>query len=101
MLNPCLLCGHGDEVVGAGGPGDLADVEREAVWRSHGAGDDDHLICLESSMHTPYLARHYRRNMVSSLPRGMPKVVDYRQTGVQASTNPENTSLRCPQTISS
>ena len=43
----------------------------------------------------------YRRNMVGSLPRGMPKVVDYRQTGVQASTNPENTSLRCPQTISS
>ena len=25
-----------------------------------------------------------RRNMVSSLPRGMPKVVDYRQTGAQA-----------------
>jgi hypothetical protein len=25
-----------------------------------------------------------RQNMVDSLPRGMPKVVDYRQTGVQA-----------------
>ena len=25
-----------------------------------------------------------RRNMVSSLPRGMSKVVDYRQTGAQA-----------------
>ena len=25
-----------------------------------------------------------QRNMVSSLPRGMPKVVDYRQTGAQA-----------------
>jgi hypothetical protein len=25
-----------------------------------------------------------RRNMVGSLPRGMPKVVDYRQTGAQA-----------------
>ena len=25
-----------------------------------------------------------RQNMVGSLPRGMPKVVDYRQTGVQA-----------------
>jgi hypothetical protein len=26
-------------------------------------------------MHTPYLARHCRRNMVGSLSRGMPKVV--------------------------
>ena len=30
------------------------------------------------------LCRDSRRNMVSSLPRGMPKVVDYRQTGAQA-----------------
>jgi hypothetical protein len=34
--------------------------------------------------HTPYLARHCRQNLVGSLPRGMPKVVDYRQIGVQA-----------------
>ena len=79
-----LLHGHGDEVVGASGPGDLADGEREAVRRSHGAGDDDHLVRLGSSTHTPYLARHCRRNMVGSLPRGMPKVVDYRQTDAQA-----------------
>ena len=26
----------------------------------------------------------YRRNMIGSLPRGMPKVVDYRQTDAQA-----------------
>ena len=26
----------------------------------------------------------YRRNMVGSLPRGMPKVIDYRQTDAQA-----------------
>jgi hypothetical protein len=39
---------------------------------------------LESSTHTPYLARHCRWNMVGSLPRGMPKVVDYRQTDAQA-----------------
>ena len=75
---------RGDEVVGASGPGDLANGEREAVRHSHGAGDDDHLVCLESSTHTPYLARHCRRNMVGSLPRGMPKVVDYRQTDAQA-----------------
>ena len=76
--------GHGDGDVRAGGPSDLADGEREAIWRSHGTRDDDHLVRLESSTHTPYLARHYRRNMVGSLPRGMPKVVDYRQTDMQA-----------------
>jgi hypothetical protein len=42
------------------------------------------LARLKSSTHTPYLARHCRQNLVDSLPRGMPKVVDYRQTGVQA-----------------
>ena len=76
--------GHGDGDVRAGGPSDLADGEREAVGRSHGAGDDDHLVCLESSTHTPYVAHHCRRNMVDSLPRGMPKVVDYRQIDAQA-----------------
>ena len=64
-------------IVEASGPGDLADGEREAVRRSHGTRDDDQLVRLESSMHTPYLARHCRRNMVGNLPRGMPKVVDY------------------------
>ena len=83
-MNPRLLHGHGDEVVGASGLGDLADGECEAVRRSHGARDDDHLVRLGSSTHTPYLACHYRRNMVSSLPRGMPKVIDYQQTGAQA-----------------
>jgi hypothetical protein len=29
-------------------------------------------------MHTPYLVHHCRRDMVGSLPRGMPNVVDYR-----------------------
>ena len=77
-MDPRLLRGHGDEVVRASGLGDLTDGEREAVRRSHGTGDDDHLVRLESIMHTPYLACHCRRNMVSSLPRGMPKVVDYR-----------------------
>ena len=55
-----LLRGHGDEVVGASGPGDLADGEREAIWRSHGTRDDDHLVRLGSSTHTPYLACHCR-----------------------------------------
>ena len=59
-MNPRLLHGLGDEVVGAGGLSDLANGEREAVRRSHGARDDDHLVCLESSTHTPYLAHHYR-----------------------------------------
>ena len=68
-----LLRGHGDKVVGASGPGDLADGEREAVRYSLGAGDDDHLVRLGSSTHTPYLARHYRRNMVGSLPRVCPR----------------------------
>ena len=27
-------------------------------------------------MHTPYLARHCRRNLVGSLPKGMPMEVD-------------------------
>ena len=83
-MNLCLLRDHGDEVVRAGGLGDLTDGEREAVWRSHGTGDEDHLVRLESSTHTPYLACHCRRNMVGSLPRGMPKVVDCRQTDAQA-----------------
>ena len=48
-----LLCGHGDEVVEASGPGDLTDGEREAVRCSHEARDDDHLVRLESSTHTP------------------------------------------------
>ena len=83
-MDPRLLRGHGDEVVGASGLGDLADGEREAVGHSHGTIDDDHLVRLESSTHTPYLACHYQQNMVSSLPRGMSKVVDYRQTDAQA-----------------
>ena len=78
------LRGRGDKVIRAGGPRDLADREREARRRGHGVGEDDHLARLESCTHTPYLARHCRQNLVGSLPRGMPKVVDCRQTGVQA-----------------
>ena len=68
--------GHGHEAAGASRPGDLADGEHEAFYHGHGNRDDDHLVRLESCMHTPYLARHYRRKLVGSLPRGMPKVVD-------------------------
>jgi hypothetical protein len=81
-----LLHGCDDEVVGAGGPGDLADREREARRRGHGVGEDDHLTRLKSSTHTPYLVCHCRQNLVGSLLRGMPKVVDCRQTGVQATS---------------
>ena len=59
-MNLRLLHGHGDEVVGASGLGDLADGEREAVRRSCRARDDDHLVRLGSSTHTPYLTRHCR-----------------------------------------
>ena len=41
-------------------------------------------VAMEPGMMTPYLAHHCRRNMVGSLPRGMPKVVDYWQTDAQA-----------------
>jgi hypothetical protein len=30
---------------------------------------------LGSCTHTPYLARHCRRNLIGNLPRSMPKVV--------------------------
>jgi hypothetical protein len=36
---------------------------------------ESHLACMGVRTHTPYLACHYRRNVVDSLPRGMPKVV--------------------------
>jgi len=72
----CPLCDHGGEAVGADGPGDLADGEREAVHHGRKVGDDDHLFRLEA-VRTPYLARHCQRNMVRSLPRGMSKIVDY------------------------
>ena len=35
-----------------------------------------HLVRYGISMHTPYLVRHCQRNLVSSLPRGIPTVVD-------------------------
>ena len=35
-----------------------------------------HLVHHGINTHTPYLAHHYRRNLVSSLPRGIPTVVD-------------------------
>jgi hypothetical protein len=62
----------------------MDDREREARRRGHGIGEDDHLARLKSSTHTSYLARRYRQNLVGSLPRGMPKVVDCWHTDVQA-----------------
>jgi hypothetical protein len=50
----------------------------ETVHHGCGVRDDDHLARLGSCTHTPHLARHCRRNLVSSLSRGMPKVVIYR-----------------------
>ena len=46
------------------------------LGKDHGAWEADHLARHGISTHTPYLARHYRRNMVDSLLRGMPTVVD-------------------------
>jgi hypothetical protein len=42
------------------------------------------ILFVWGAVRTPLPARHCQRNMVGSLPRGMPKVVDYRQTGAQA-----------------
>jgi hypothetical protein len=52
--------------------------------RGHGVGEDDHLALLKSSTHTTYLACHCRQNLVGTLLRSMSKVVDWWQTGVQA-----------------
>jgi len=65
-------------------PCDLADGEREAFSHGSGSRDDDHLVRLESCTHTPYLARHYRRKLVGSLPWGIPVVVVYQRIGAQA-----------------
>jgi len=56
----------------------------ESVRHGHEDGDDDHLARLGSCTHGPYLPRHCRRKLVGSLPWGIPTVVDYRQTGSQA-----------------
>ena len=64
--------------------GDLADGECEAFYHGSRRGDDDHLVHVESCTHTPYLARHCRRKLVNSLPCGIHMVVDYHQTGAQA-----------------
>ena len=63
--------------VGANDLGHGSDRE-DLAWlgKGHGAQKGDHLVRHEFSTYTPYLARHYRRNLVDSLPRGMPIVVD-------------------------
>ena len=53
--------------------------DREGLtWlrKDHGAQEANHLARHGISTHTPYLMRHCRRNIVGSLPRGMPAVVD-------------------------
>ena len=44
--------------------------------KGHGAQESDYLVGHGISMHTPYLACQCHQNMVDSLPRGMPTVVD-------------------------
>ena len=63
--------------VEADDPGHGSDRE-DLAWcgKGHGARKGDHLVRHEFSTHTPYLARHYRRNTSGSLPRGMPMIVD-------------------------
>ena len=46
------------------------------LGKDHGAREADHLARDGISTHTPYLAHHYRRNMVGSLSRVMTAVVD-------------------------
>ena len=50
----------------------------DLAWlrKGHGAQKMGHLARHGLTTHTPYLARHYRRNTSGSLPRGMPTVVD-------------------------
>ena len=63
--------------VGANDPSNGTDREDLArLEKGHGARESNHLVGHGISTHTPYMARHYRRNMVGSLPRGMPMVVD-------------------------
>ena len=89
----CLCCprldlsffqGRGRKATTVSRPSDLADGEHETLGHGGGSWDDDHLARLVSCTHTPYLARHCRRKLVGSLPWGIPTVVDYRQTGAQA-----------------
>jgi len=83
-LDLVLFQSQGREATGTSCLGDLADGEREAFSHGSGSRDDDHLVRLESCTHTPYLVHHYRQKLVGSLPWGMPTVVVYRQTCVQA-----------------
>jgi len=68
-------------------PGDLDDCKREAFGHGSRSRDDDHLVCLESCMHTPYLACHCRRKLVGSLPWGIPTVVVYQRICAHASNS--------------
>ena len=70
--------GRGCKAAAMSGPSDLPDGEREAFSHDRGSWNDHHLVRQESYTHTPYLARHYRRKQVGSLPWGIPTVVVYR-----------------------
>ena len=65
------------DAVGADDLGHRFDHEG-LTWlgKDHGAQEADHLACHEISTHTPYLACHCQQNMVGSLSRGMPMIVD-------------------------
>ena len=67
-LDLSFLQGHGRKAAIMSHPSDLADGEHETFGHGSGSWDDDHLVCLGSYTHTPYLARHYRRKLVGSLP---------------------------------
>ena len=70
-----------------------------------GAWKGDHLVRHGFSTHTPYLALHYRRNLVGSLPRGMPMVVDelveVRVRELDSDTERKRQRFRQVQAISS
>ena len=53
---------------------DHEDLAR--LGKGHGTWESDHLVGHGIITHTPYLARHCRQNLVGSLPRGIPTVVD-------------------------
>jgi len=83
-LDLCFSRSCGRKAAAMSCPSDLPDGERETFSHGRGSWNDDHLVRRESCTHTPYLARHCRRKLVGSLPWGIPMVVDYRQTGAQA-----------------
>ena len=65
------------DTVGADDVGHGSDHEGLAwLKKDHGAREAYHLARHGISTHSPYLARCCQRNLIGSLPRGIPMVLD-------------------------